>query len=154
MWIGLSDRVFRLVSDWRWIVHDGRTRRVAQIENGDAGEAFFDENCVTLVVLSGRGAGSEHALEAAKVCIGRSPAADLPFCDDAMSSEHAVFELVGDVIRVRDLASTNGVRVNGGLVLSADLEHGDRLQIGGHEFQYLLEKRSHSPRAFVVGDVC
>ncbi|MBW2425359.1 MAG: FHA domain-containing protein [Deltaproteobacteria bacterium] len=47
---------------------------------------------------------------------------------------------------IRDLASTNGVRVNGAEVVSADLKHGDRILLGECELQYVVEERSKSHR--------
>jgi pSer/pThr/pTyr-binding forkhead associated (FHA) protein len=69
-----------------------------------------------------------------------------------MSREHAAFELVEGAFRVRDLASTNGIRVNGSPMLAAELKHGDRLEIGEHEFQYILEEQEPAPRTYVIDD--
>ena len=130
---------------------DGRTRRIEESEAFPV-DSFFEENQVSLVVAKGAAAGSDFPLERSRTLVGRGFEADLRFADDAMSSEHAVFELGDAGIRVRDLASTNGVRVNGAPVLSADLKHGDRIELGEHEFRFLQEPVSRGPRTFVLDD--
>jgi pSer/pThr/pTyr-binding forkhead associated (FHA) protein len=41
---------------------------------------------------------------------------------------------------LQDLGSTNGSRVNGKLVHSANLSHGDRIEIGDAQFRFEIEK--------------
>jgi pSer/pThr/pTyr-binding forkhead associated (FHA) protein len=69
-----------------------------------------------------------------------------------MSKEHAALEFSGGGIRLRDLGSMNGLRVNGGATKVADLKNGDRFQIGEHEFQFVLEQRRRQPRTYVLPD--
>jgi len=38
------------------------------------------------------------------------------------------------------------------LVQVAELEHGDRFQLGEHVFQLVLERRRREPRAYVLPD--
>ena len=64
---------------------------------------------------------------------------------DSMSREHATFELVEDCFRVRDLGSTNGLRVNGHPTLVCELKHGDKVEIGELSLQYLQESRDAAP---------
>ena len=132
-------------------MQDGRTQRVKRVEEEpEQGREFFARHRAAIVTLSGTTAGNEYPLERAKVSIGRGPGVDLAFDDPAMSREHAALELVEAGFRVRDLGSTNGVLVNGHPSLVAELKHGDRLQIGEHTFQYLLEERSRAPRTYVI----
>ena len=42
--------------------------------------------------------------------------------------------------------STNGVRVNGAATLSCELKHGDRIEIGESDFQYVVQPRVRQPR--------
>jgi pSer/pThr/pTyr-binding forkhead associated (FHA) protein len=109
---------------------------------------FFRRFQATLVTLSGTTAGNEYPLTRTPVTVGRGPDVDLAFDDAAMSREHAALELMDDHFRVRDLASTNGLMVNGSPALVAELKHGDRLQIGEHSFQYLVEERRREPKAY------
>ena len=74
----------------------------------------------------------------------------LVLSDDSMSSEHAVLEFSGAGVRLRDLGSMNGCRVNGANVQAADLKHGDRIELGSSAFQFLLEQRRRAPRTYVI----
>lgn len=134
------------------MMHDGATRKLKRSDPRPPGLEFFERFQATLVVVEGGAAGSEFPLERARVSIGRGPEVDLAFEDDAMSKEHAVLELADGSFRLRDLASTNGVLLNGSPTLAAELKHGDRIQLGAHTFQFLLEEREREPRTFVLSD--
>jgi pSer/pThr/pTyr-binding forkhead associated (FHA) protein len=101
-------------------------------------------------MVSGVAAGTEYALEGARTIAGRSEKAAIQIDDGSVSSEHAAFELDPKGFGVRDLASTNGVRVNGKPVLSSALEHGDRIRLGDCELQYVVEDRTRQPTAWSV----
>ena len=77
---------------------------------------------------------------------------DLAFEDSAMSREHAILEFSDGGFRIRDTGSTNGTQVNGETVKAANLNHGDRLRIGEHVFQFVLEKREPEPMIYVLPD--
>ena len=133
-------------------MRDGLTRKLA-IGERDAGfTRFLAEVRASLVVLEGGVAGVEHEIERPRTSIGRGPGVDLAFQDPAMSKEHACLEWADGRLRLRDLGSTNGVRVNGALVQVSDLKHGDRFQLGEHVFQLVLEQRRREPRAYVLPD--
>jgi pSer/pThr/pTyr-binding forkhead associated (FHA) protein len=105
----------------------------------------------SLVIVEGGAEGSEFALERERCVVGRGPGVDLALDDAAMSRQHAAFERGAEGWRVRDLGSTNGVRVNGAPVEVADLKHGDRVALGEHVLQYLVEVRERGPRTYKVG---
>jgi pSer/pThr/pTyr-binding forkhead associated (FHA) protein len=130
-------------------MHDGLTRKLSRPEARTPNE-FLGRFRACLVILEGPAAGTEYSLDSQSVCIGRGPGADLCLDDAAMSQEHANLELTEDGFRVRDLGSTNGVHVNGSPVLAADLKHADRVQIGTHTFQYLVEKLRSGPATYVL----
>ena len=69
-----------------------------------------------------------------------------------MSKEHATLEFVSGSFRLRDLGSMNGVRLNGTEVKAAEIESGDRFQLGDHEFQFVLEQSEKAPRTWVLSD--
>ncbi len=132
-------------------MHDGRTRKVDAPDS--ASHPSFPENHrPTVTVLRGPAAGIELEFGDCRVLVGRSPTAGLQLEDDSVSLEHAVFELDANGFGIRDLASTNGVKVNGAEVLGAELKHGDRIVLGTCELQYVVEERSKNPRAWVVDD--
>lgn len=114
---------------------------------------FLATRRATLVVLSGEDAGSEFELDQPKISLGRGPGVDLAFEDSSMSREHAVFEYSDGGFRVRDLGSTNGTHLNDTPVKAGDLAHGDRLRLGEHVFQFLLEDVAPTPKTYVLTDV-
>lgn len=128
-------------------MHDGRTRKVKSAGPSRPHE-FLAGHRAMLTLVSGPAAGLEVALEGARAIVGRSPKAAMQIEDPSVSLEHAAFELDSDGFGVRDLASTNGVRVNGKEVLSASLSHGDRIQLGACELQYVVEERPAQPKTW------
>jgi pSer/pThr/pTyr-binding forkhead associated (FHA) protein len=129
-------------------MHDGSTRKVPHEKGHSTPSAFLAAHRAVIVTLSGTTAGNEYELERERTTVGRGPGADLAFADDTMSREHAAFEVMDGAMRVRDLGSTNGVHVNGAATLSAELKHGDRIQLGDHQFQFVLETRRRDPKAY------
>ena len=72
---------------------------------------------------------------------GRGPDVDAGFDDPEMSQHHLRIEFSRGRFHAIDLDSTNGTRVNGVGIESAELAHGDRIEAGGHVFQILIERR-------------
>ncbi len=129
---------------------DGKTRKLARPEQEALLEPFLASHRASLVIEKGPAAGEEFVLEKKQVLVGRGPEVDMSFNDDAMSREHVAFELLPDGFRARDLASTNGMRVNGGEVLVADLKHGDAIEIGNATLRYIVEPLPKSARMHVI----
>ena len=68
--------------------------------------------------------------------LGRSSSNDIHIADEELSRNHCLFEIAGeDGIRVTDLASANGTKVNGRSIGSetVDLRHGDVIELGSVE---------------------
>jgi pSer/pThr/pTyr-binding forkhead associated (FHA) protein len=124
---------------------DGRTRKLAAHEAGGRKPGFLTTHSAAIVFASGPMGGSEVALDKDRVTLGRGADADVVLDDASVSNQHAVLELAGAGFRIRDLGSTNGVRVNGGRVAASELKHGDRIEIGSLSFRYRLEARKASP---------
>jgi pSer/pThr/pTyr-binding forkhead associated (FHA) protein len=80
----------------------------------------------------------EYELDQPETLIGRNPTTDVTLLDESISREHALvlIEEEGGGFQIEDLQSTNGTRVNGKLVRSAPLEHGDEIQIGHTRFRF------------------
>ena len=133
-------------------MRDGLTRKLAVGERDAGFTRFLAGVRAALVVLEGGVAGAEHEIERPSTSLGRGPGVDLAFADPAMSKEHACVEWADGGLRLRDLGSMNGVRVNGAPVQVAELKHGDRFQLGEHVFQLVLEQRRREPRAYVLPD--
>jgi pSer/pThr/pTyr-binding forkhead associated (FHA) protein len=129
-----------------------RTRRLETSPRDLGFKDFRERHVASLVVLSGGVVGSEHILDNPKVRLGRGPEVEFEFDDSAMSREHAVFEFADGAFVLRDAGSTNGIRVNGERSMAHELDHGDRLEIGEHVFQFLIENRDHAPPTYVIAD--
>ncbi len=130
-------------------MHDGRTRKVETATTG-SNSTFLDSHRAALTILSGPAAGTEFDLDHAPLLIGRAETADIQIDLPSISAEHATLELDTCGFGIRDLASTNGVVVNGAETLSTDLKHGDRIKIGECELQFVVEERTDSPRSWSV----
>jgi len=113
---------------------------------------FRSRHLASIVVLSGGAEGSEYILDEAKMRLGRGPDVEFEFEDSAMSREHVVFEFADGAFVLRDLGSTNGTRVNGEPALAHELGHGDRIQVGEHVFQFLIEDREQAPPTYILPD--
>jgi pSer/pThr/pTyr-binding forkhead associated (FHA) protein len=131
---------------------DERTRVMPQAGGKRDLDRFLAKLRAAIVVVQGKAEGSEYVLDQEIISMGRGPGVDLVFPDTCMSRKHAVLELTGEGFRIRDMGSTNGVLVNGQSTLAAELKHGDRLQVGEHVFQYILESRDPTLRVYPVSD--
>jgi pSer/pThr/pTyr-binding forkhead associated (FHA) protein len=131
---------------------DGRTvKRSGTAHSADLA-GFLDRFEATLVVVRGKGAGKEHALDRPKLVLGRGPGVDVVFDDAEMSRQHVAVEFTGGGFRLCDLGSTNGTLVNGTLVRARELAHGDRIEIGQHVVQLRLEQHEVEPQVYSVPD--
>jgi hypothetical protein len=72
--------------------------------------------------------------------LGRSRRCDIVLTDPNVSRQHAEVRREGGEFVVRDLDSTNGLRVNGRVVKQATLRAGDRVELGTTELRF--ERRS------------
>jgi len=131
---------------------DKRTRKLETSPRELDFRNFRERHIASIVVLSGGVVGSESILDEPKVRLGRGPEVEFEFEDSAMSREHAIFEFADGAFILRDAGSTNGIRVNGERSMAHELGHGDRLEIGEHVFQYLIENRDQAPPTYVIAD--
>lgn len=133
-------------------MRDGHTRKLEVGDLDTSFEEFSGQWRATVVVISGAAAGTEYEIDAPQVSIGRGPEASWRFDDDTLSKEHAALEFAGGGLRLRDLGSRNGTRLNGAEVMTGDLKNGDRFQLGELVFQFVLEQRPRRPRTYVIPD--
>jgi pSer/pThr/pTyr-binding forkhead associated (FHA) protein len=63
------------------------------------------------------------------IVVGRHPACDARLDSEHVSRRHCCMTVVGDGLEVRDLGSTNGIRINGLRVQTVRLRPGDELVI-------------------------
>jgi len=92
-----------------------------------------------LVIGTGGFAGTHFELTGDEVVIGRNPDTDVTLLDDGLSREHAVIlrDLATGTFHIEDLQSSNGTKVNGKRVRSAELCHGDEIQLGRTVFHFV-----------------
>ena len=78
----------------------------------------------------------EYDLSKEKVTVGRKPSNDIVLDDPTVSGTHAAF-LHMQHTYIEDMGSTNGVKLNGKPVNKRQLNHGDLVLIGQHEFKFI-----------------
>src|SRR5579859_2663900 len=71
--------------------------------------------------------------------VGRHPECDIQIDSRKISRRHCCIAQVNDYLVVRDLDSTNGVRINGVRVVEGRLNAGDELTVGNHRYQVTWE---------------
>ena len=93
-----------------------------------------------LVVLTGDFAETEHPLAKDETLIGRNPTTDITLLDEGISREHALIlrDEATSSFSIEDLQSTNGTKVNGKRVRSAELSPGDTIEVGHTRFRFEL----------------
>jgi pSer/pThr/pTyr-binding forkhead associated (FHA) protein len=67
---------------------------------------------------------------------GRHEECDIQLNSKKVSRRHCIVAQVNDYLVVRDLGSTNGVRINGERVAEGKLVPGDELQVGNFKYQF------------------
>jgi pSer/pThr/pTyr-binding forkhead associated (FHA) protein len=83
--------------------------------------------------------GPSIPLDKPILLVGRHPECDVQIESRKISRRHCCLAQVSDYLVVRDLGSTNGVRINGVRVLEGRLKEGDELTIGGHRYRVASE---------------
>jgi hypothetical protein len=84
--------------------------------------------------------GKRMVIPSAGAVIGRSRDCDVVLGDPNVSRRHAEIRRDGDRWYVRDLGSTNGLKVNGRPAAGTEpLEPGDRLHLGTAELRFVVE---------------
>jgi pSer/pThr/pTyr-binding forkhead associated (FHA) protein len=83
-----------------------------------------------LAVTEGPGEGRTFNLNNATTTIGRDATNDFPIDDPYMSRHQAVFRLEGGRIRLFDLASNSGTKVNGNDIGGRGIESGNSVKVG------------------------
>jgi len=78
----------------------------------------------------------EYDLSKENVTVGRKPSNDIVLDDPTVSGLHAAF-LHMQHTYVEDMNSTNGIKLNGKTINKRQLNHGDIIQIGQHEFKFI-----------------
>jgi len=93
-----------------------------------------------LVICNGGFEGMEYALTSDETLIGRNPTTDITLLDENISREHAIVLLDEETgsYTIEDLQSSNGTKVNGKRIRTAELNDTDEIEIGNTRFRFLL----------------
>src|SRR5882762_204348 len=79
--------------------------------------------------------GPSILLDKPILLIGRDPECDIQIDSRKISRRHCCIAQVNDYLVVRDLGSTNGIRINDLRVQEGALKAGDQLMIGGNLYR-------------------
>jgi pSer/pThr/pTyr-binding forkhead associated (FHA) protein len=89
--------------------------------------------------------GPDITLDRAMIVVGRDPSCDTRLDSLRVSRHHCCMTPKNDEVVVRDLGSTNGIRINGMRIETGSLSPGDELSIA--HFRYRLERENESEQA-------
>jgi adenylate cyclase len=81
------------------------------------------------------GGGDPIPLRKTQLVIGRRPSCDIQLDFANVSSKHCELAIVNGYWRLRDLNSSNGVKVNGVRVDEKFLQPGDSISVARHQFE-------------------
>ncbi len=102
-----------------------------------------------LEILNGELKGKRFPIKPGGIKLGRSSSNDVAIPDIELSRSHCIFEMYGEsVLRVTDLASANGTRVNGKDIgsKSVELNSDDVVEVGDTRIR-IVTNRPESPEA-------
>lgn len=101
-----------------------------------------DNLYVVLEVTDGPEKGKKFKVARRSTVIGRSRQADFRLQDPTVSLRHCQVEIHNkDKMMVKDLASSNGTRLNGHYISSVKIREGDLLQLGDSQIKILIQYR-------------
>ncbi len=81
------------------------------------------------------GEGPSILIDKPILLLGRHPECDIQIESRKISRRHCCIAQIHDYLVVRDLDSTNGIRVNGVRVIEGVLHDGDEVTIGGSRYK-------------------
>ena len=109
----------------------------------------------TLRVISGPDVGATFDIppsHPSRVLVGQSQSADFCLHDREVSRRHLGLDVADGRLRLADLGSSNGTRVNGVSVVEALLEGGERVDLGGTSIAVQRSERAtDSPLSTATG---
>jgi len=100
------------------------------------------------LILLALSEGPNIDLEKPIILIGRHQECDIQIPSRKISRRHCCIALVNDHLVIRDLGSTNGVRINGIKVVEGNLQANDEVMIGNMRYQLKWQSESeHTQRS-------
>lgn len=94
----------------------------------------------SVAVLQGRASGTIFPVTKARMTLGRADC-DIVLDDPECSREHAVIEVMGSRVVLRDLGSTNGTFVGGKRVEEGELENHTEFRVGEHVLMLIITRQ-------------
>jgi predicted component of type VI protein secretion system len=91
--------------------------------------------------------GPSILLDKPILLLGRHPECDIQIDSRKISRRHCCIAQVSDYLVVRDLGSTNGIRINGVRVVEGRLAAGDELTIGNNRYKVMWDVMPVIPNA-------
>jgi predicted component of type VI protein secretion system len=91
--------------------------------------------------------GPNILLDKPILLLGRHQECDIQLGSRKVSRRHCCLAQVNDYLVVRDLGSTNGIRINGIRVVEGSLRGGDELTIGNQRYKVLWNVKPNEPVA-------
>jgi pSer/pThr/pTyr-binding forkhead associated (FHA) protein len=79
--------------------------------------------------------GPSIVLDKPILLLGRHPECDVQIDSRKISRRHCCIAQVNNTVVIRDLGSTNGIKINGIRVHEARLQAGDEVTIGSHRYR-------------------
>ena len=96
----------------------------------------MDRLCPNLLSLID---GTNILIDKPILLFGRDQECDIQLNSKKVSRRHCCVIFANDRLFIRDLASTNGIRLNGQRVNISEVRHGDRISIGNFRYRVYLE---------------
>ena len=136
-----SPRIVASINDGRRSASPARASLIAPVEATAAYRVAVPEprGRTVLRVTEGVLEGEEFELNEGMTTVGRAPDNMIVLDAPDVSRRHARFEVTPGRLRVYDLNSTNGTRVNGDPVRVADVAAGDEILIGSQRMTVALQ---------------
>lgn len=97
--------------------------------------------------LVAKSEGPDLCLDKPILLVGRHQECDVQISSRKISRKHCLIALVHDYLVVRDLFSTNGIRINGKRVLEGSLKTGDELTIGNYLYEVQIVPQANGVAA-------
>jgi FHA domain len=109
--------------------HSAGARNPAALLGAEGRELYLPAaKTISLSVISGPARGLAQALEKPMVVLGR--AADISIQDPQISRWHCAVEVQGELVRLRDLDSSNGTFIGNERIRAAELRHLSEFRLG------------------------
>jgi pSer/pThr/pTyr-binding forkhead associated (FHA) protein len=101
--------------------------------------SMIEEVSEPLARLAALDGGDDIILDAKTMIVGRQSGCDVRLRSPRVSRRHCWLVRIGGELWIRDLNSTNGVRINGVRIASARMFPGDELGIADRRFVFDVE---------------